>query len=198
MVSLQARYDAIRDFSADFAHSYAGGVLRAADVEHGTMHVKKPGRWRFDYTHPEIKRFVSDGQTLTSYFPADRQAIESTLPPGGGSSTPASFLAGDGDLSRDFDARYANSAAPAGGDASGQVWVVELVPRRSGTDYEMLTLAVDPVSLDLRRLAATDLQGGVSTYVFSNLQQNQGLADTFFVFDAPRGVEVVTDDNWAR
>ena len=198
MVSLQARYDAIRDFSADFAHSYAGGVLRATDVEQGTMHVKRPGRWRFDYTHPEIKRFVSDGQTVTSYFPADRQAIESTLPAGGGSSTPASFLAGDGDLSRDFDARYARLGARPGPGDPEEAWVVELVPRRDGADYEMLTLAVDPVSLDLRRLAATDLQGGVSTYVFSNLQENQGLSDTFFVFDVPRGVEVVTDDNWAR
>ena len=203
MVSLQARYDAIGDFSVDFTHSYAGGVLQATDVEHGTMHVRKPGRWRFDYTDPEIKRFVFDGRTLTSYFPADRQAIVSTLPPGGGSSTPASFLAGDGDLTRDFDARYADSARPPGGlstgaGASDDAWVVDLVPRRAGADYEMLTLAIDPVSLDLRRLASTDLQGGVSTYVFANLQQNQSLSDTFFVFDAPRGVEVVTDDNWAR
>ena len=153
MVSLQARYDAIGDFSADFTHSYAGGVLQATDVEHGTMHVRKPGRWRFDYTHPEIKRFVSDGRTLTSYFPADRQAILSALPPEGESSSPVSFLAGDGDLTRDFDARYADSAQPAGvlptgAVASDDAWVVELVPRRAGADYEMLTLAIDPVSLD--------------------------------------------------
>ena len=192
MSRLQARYDAIGDFSADFAHSYAGGVLQAADVERGTVHVKKPGRWRFDYTHPEIKRFVSDGRTVVLYFPADRQAIVSDLPPGGGSATPASFLAGDGDLTRDFHARYV-SGAPA--DTG---WVVELIPRVADADYETLTLAIDTVDLAIRRMSAVDLQGGVSTYIFSNLQQNQGIADRFFEFDAPRGVEVVTDESWAR
>jgi len=192
MSRLQARYDAIGDFSADFAHSYTGGVLQAADVERGTVHVKKPGRWRFDYTHPEIKRFISDGRTVVSYFPADRQAIVSDLPPGGGSATPASFLAGDGDLTRDFHARYV-SGAPA--DTG---WVVELIPRVTDADYETLTLAIDTVDLAIRRMSAVDLQGGVSTYIFSNLQQNQGIADRFFEFDAPRGVEVVTDESWAR
>ena len=192
MNRLQARYNAVGDFSADFAHSYTGGVLRAANVERGTVHVKKPGRWRFDYTHPEIKRFVSNGRTVVSYFPADRQAIVSDLPPGGGSATPASFLAGDGDLTRDFDGRY------VGGAATDTGWVVELTPRAVDADYATLTLAIDPGSLAIRRMSATDLQGGVSTYVFSNLQQNQGIADRFFEFDAPRGIEVVTDDSWAR
>ena len=192
MSQLQARYDAMRDFAADFAHSYAGGVLQAAEVEHGTVHVKKPGRWRFDYTQPEIKRFVSNGRTIVSYFPADRQAIVSDLPPGGGSATPASFLAGDGDLTRDFDARYARDAPAHTG------WVVELTPRGRDADYETLTLAIDPETLTIQQMSATDLQGGVSTYFFSNLQQNQGIADRFFEFDAPRGVEVITDDNWAR
>lgn len=192
MSQLQARYAAIGDFSADFAHSYQGGVLQATDVERGTVHVKKPGRWRFDYTHPEIKRFVSNGRTVVSYFPADRQAIVSDLPPGGGSATPASFLAGDGDLTRDFDVRYVSGAST---DAD---WVVELTPRVGDADYETLTLAIDTVDLAIRRMSAIDLQGGVSSYVFSNLQQNQGIADRFFEFDAPRGVEVVTDDNWAR
>ena len=191
MDRLQARYDAIRDFSADFAHSYAGGVLQATDVERGAVHVKKPGRWRFDYTHPEIKRFVSDGRTVVSYFPADGQAIVSELPPGG-SATPASFLAGDGDLTRDFDARYVDGAPEDAG------WVVELTPRAPDAEYETLTLAIDTGDLAIRRMSAVDLQGGVSTYVFSNLQQNQGIADRFFEFDAPRGVEVVTDESWAR
>ncbi len=192
MTQLQARYDAIGDFSADFAHSYAGGVLQATAVERGTVYVKKPGRWRFDYTQPEIKRFVSNGRTVVSYFPADRQAIVSELPPGGGSATPASFLAGDGDLTRDFDARYARNAPTDAG------WVVELTPSQRDADYETLTLAIDPENLVIQRMSATDLQGGVSTYFFSNLQQNLGITDRFFEFDAPRGVEVVTDDNWAR
>ncbi len=60
--SLQQRYQGIRDFSADFVHSYRGGVLRTQTQERGTVSVKKPGRMRWTYTAPEKKEFVSDGR----------------------------------------------------------------------------------------------------------------------------------------
>lgn len=192
MARLQGHYDRIADFSADFEHRYAGGVLQATDVERGTIHVKKPGQWRFDYVSPEPKLFVCDGATIHSYFPADRQVVVSPLPASARASTPAAFLAGDGDLQRDFAARYAASQAPGG------AWLIELTPLGSGADYESLSLAVDRATMDIVELAATDFQGGVSTYVFSNIKHNQGLSDTLFVFDVPRDVEVVTDDIFAR
>ena len=189
---LQAHYDRIADFSADFEHRYAGGVLRTADVERGAVHVRRPGQWRFDYVSPEPKLFVCDGATIHSYFPADRQVVVTPLPPGGGASTPAAFLAGEGDLRRDFTARYASGQVPGG------VWSIELTPVSSGAAYESLTLVIDPGTLDILEMATADFQGGVSTYVFSNVKRNQGLSDTLFVFDVPAGVEVLTDDGFVR
>ena len=42
--SLQQRYQGIKDFSADFVHSYRGGVLKTQSQERGTVSVKKPSR----------------------------------------------------------------------------------------------------------------------------------------------------------
>ena len=192
LADLQAHYDRVADFSADFQHRYSGGVLQATDVESGTVHVSRPGQWRFDYVSPEPKLFVCDGTTVHSYFPADRQVIVSPLPPAAGASTPASFLAGEGDLQRDFSARY------AAGRPGNETWSIELTPVRGGADYELLTLVVDRATLDILEMATTDFQGGVSTYVFSNIKRNQGLSDTLFVFDVPADVEVITDDSFAR
>jgi len=36
-------------------------------------------------------------------------------------------------------------------------------------------------------------QGGTSTFAFTKLKENVGLADTQFTFKIPRGVDVVTD-----
>ena len=47
-------------------------------------------------------------------------------------------------------------------------------------------------------MATTDFQGGVSTYTFANLQENPGLPDTYFEFDVPQDVEVITDDSFTR
>ena len=192
LASLQARYARIADFSADFEHRYAGGVLRTSDVERGTVHVKKPRRWRFDYVDPEPKLFVCDGTTIHSWFPADRQVVVSPLPAAGSASTSIAFLAGEGDLLRDFTARYA-SGRPADG-----AWSVELTPVGDGAGYESLTLTMDRATLDILEIATTDFQGGVSTYVFSNIMQNRGLPDTLFVFDVPAGVEIISDDPLAR
>src|SRR5689334_13778966 len=71
--SIQERYDRVHDFSADFAHTYEGGILKKTTTEKGTLQVKKPGRMRWEYTYPEHKLFVSDGQKIYSYVPADRQ-----------------------------------------------------------------------------------------------------------------------------
>ena len=56
--ALQDRYQGIRDFSANFVHTYRGGVLRTQTTERGTVVVKKPGQMRWVYTAPERKEFV--------------------------------------------------------------------------------------------------------------------------------------------
>ena len=184
--ALQQRYDGIKDFSATFVHSYRGGVLRTQTQERGTVSVKKPGRMRWVYTAPEKKEFVADGSKVYSYIPQDRQVIVSDVPPDNQASTPALFLAGKGDISRDFTAAYADAASP------GTV-ALKLTPRRAEAEYEYLVVAVDPTSLQIRALTTKDRQGGESTLTFSNLKENQGIPDKEFAFRIPRGVDVITD-----
>jgi outer membrane lipoprotein carrier protein len=184
--SLQQRYAGIRDFSADFVHSYRGGVLRTQTRERGTVTVKKPGRMRWIYTAPEKKEFVADGQKVYSYIPQDKQVIVSNVPPDNQATTPALFLAGKGDISRDFTAAYADS--PATGTVA-----LKLTPRHAEPEYEYLVVAVDPATLQIRALTTRDRQGGESTLTFSNLKENQGIPDKEFAFRIPRGVDVITD-----
>jgi outer membrane lipoprotein carrier protein len=184
--ALQQRYQGIRDFSASFVHTYRGGVLRTQAREQGTVLVKKPGRMRWVYTAPEKKEFVSDGTKVYSYIPQDRQVIVGTVPSDERATTPALFLAGKGDIARDFTAVYAQSAAPA-------TVALKLTPRRSEPDYEYLVVAVDPATLQIRALTTRDRQGGESTLTFSNLKENTGISDKEFMFRIPRGVDVINE-----
>jgi outer membrane lipoprotein carrier protein len=184
--ALQQRYQGIRDFSADFVHSYRGGVLRTQTTERGTMAVKKPGRMRWNYTTPEKKEFVSDGKKIYFYVPQDRQVQVTDVPSTDQAATPALFLAGRGNIARDFTATYAETS-PAGTVA------LKLTPRRQEPDYEFLVVALDPKTLQIRALTTRDRQGGDSTLTFSNLKENRGLSDNDFAFRIPRGVDVITD-----
>jgi len=184
--SLQQRYQGIKDFSADFVHNYRGGVLKTQTQERGKVLVKKPSRMHWTYTAPEKKEFVSDGVKIYSYIPQDKQVIVSNVPPDDQAATPALFLAGKGDIARDFSASYANSTIPG-------TLALKLTPRRSEPDYEYLVIAVDPTSLQMRALTTRDREGGESTLVFNNLKENRGISDKEFAFRIPRGVDVITD-----
>lgn len=191
--ALQAKYDSVRNFSAAFEQTYAGGVLRTTLVERGTVMIKKPGKMRWRYTSPEEKLFVSDGASLYSYLPIDRQVIVGAVPSGDSVSTPALLLAGRGDLSHDFSAAYDDAV-----DASPGAWAVELTPARNDVDYTRLTLVVDRESLSVTQVRATDFQGAVSTFTFSDLKENQEMPDDLFAFTIPPGVEVIADEEFRR
>ena len=184
--SLQQRYQGIKDFSADFVHNYRGGVLKTQTQERGKVIVKKPSRMHWTYTAPEKKEFVSDGVKIYSYIPQDKQVIVSSVPADDQVTTPALFLAGKGDIVRDFSASYVDSTIP-------DTVALKLTPRHSEPDYEYLVVAVEPVSLRIRALTTRDRQGGESTLVFNNLKENQGISDKEFAFRIPRGVDVITD-----
>ena len=185
---VQRKYDRVTNFSADFVHSYRGGVLKQQATERGTVLVKKPGKMRWEYTAPEKKLFVSDGHKIYSYIPQDRQVIVGTMPSDEHAPTPALFLTGNGDITRDLTATFDKVAEAEPGSLA-----LKLTPKRREPEYESLTLVLDPNTLALRMLITVDAQGGRSAFTFSNLKENVGIADNQFVFKMPRNVDVVTD-----
>lgn len=190
---VQARYAAIKDFAGDFVQTYEGGVLRTRTTESGTLVVQQPGRFRFVYTRPERKEFVSDGERIYSYLVADKQVIVSPAPGPGEGTTPALFLAGQADIARDFTATF----APLPGAAEG-LQTLKLVPRAPDPDYQWFGIGVDPASLQIRHLVAVDRNDGRSSFAFSNLKENRGVSDNTFRFRIPRGVDVINHGTRSR
>lgn len=185
---IQARYAAIKDFEGDFVQTYEGGVLRTKTTESGTLAVKQPGLFRFVYTKPERKEFVSDGSKIYTYLVADKQVMVSPAPGPGEATTPALFLAGRANIARDFTPSAVSlPSAPPG------LTTIKLEPRKPDPDYEWFALGVDPATLQIRHLVAMDRQGGRSAFTFSNLKENQGISDNTFRFRIPRGVDVVNN-----
>ena len=125
---------------------------------------------------------------MYSYIPEDKQVIVGSVPPDQDAPTPTLFLAGKGNVIRDFTPSLADapSGAPAGSRA------LKLVPKAKQRDYDWLVLVFDPGSLSIQGLLTMDAQGGKSSFSFTNLKENVGLADKEFAFKIPRGVDVVT------
>jgi outer membrane lipoprotein carrier protein len=189
--ALQKKYDAVRDFTADFVHESEGGLLRKKQVERGVVQVKKPGRMRWDYKSPETKVFVSDGRRIYLYVPADNQVIVSAVPPEDQATTAVLFLVGKGNLTRDFAVTYADATAP-------DTYALRLQPKIPEADYDWLQIVVDRKTLQIRSLTAADREGGRSAFQFSNFKENVGLSDKTFAFKIPRGADVTTNGSSSR
>jgi outer membrane lipoprotein carrier protein len=189
--ALQRKYGTVRDFSADFVQTYRGGVLNRQMKDSGRVMVRKPGMMRWEYKAPEEKLFVSDGSRVYWYIPQDKQVQIGDVPTDDRATTPALFLAGKGDITRDFTPSLVEP--PAGYPQGAQA--LKLVPITPQAEYDWLIIVVDPGTLALRGLVTGDSQGGTSSFSFTNLKENVGLADKLFTFTPPRGVEVVNDSS---
>ena len=179
---LQARYQTVRDFTADFTQTYQGVLQRKAVTEKGKLQLKKPSRVRMTYESPDRKVFVSDGSQFYSYFPGDRTGSVNPLPKEGESSTALLFIAGRGDLTRDFTASLAPTQPAA-------EWHLKLVPRTPQADFQTLTLIVDRTTLALKGFVTVDDQG-TNTIRLANVKENTGLRDNAFDFQFPKGTEI--------
>ena len=189
--ALQRRYNGVRDFTADFVHDSQGGLLRKRQSESGVVQVKKPGKMRWDYRKPEPKVFVSDGRRIYLHVPADNQVIVSPVPSEDQATTAVLFLAGKGDLTRDFTVTFADGAAP-------DTYALRLQPKLPERDYDWLQIVVDRRTLQIRSLSAAESQGGRSTFQFANFKENVGLPDKAFEFKIPRGADVTNHADPAR
>ena len=189
--ALQKKYDAIRDFTADFVQESEGGLLRKKQTERGVVQVKKPGKMRWDYKSPEQKLFLSDGRHIYLHVPADNQVIVSNVPEQDEATTAVLFLVGKGNLTRDFTVSYAEGGGP-------DTYALRLQPKLPERDYDWLQLIVDRKTLQIRTLSAADSQGGRSTFQFSNFKENTGLSDKTFTFKIPRGADVTNNGGPSR
>jgi outer membrane lipoprotein carrier protein len=180
---LQSHYDQVKDFKADFTQTFRGVALPQQTTERGTVMVKKPYRMRWTYTAPEKKELVTDGLQIWDYRPVDRVVLVRPLPKEGEASTALLFLAGRGNLTRDFAASMP-ATQPEG------EWHLSLMPKSPQSDFTSLVVQVDRRSMVLRGLVKID-ETGTWTYRFVNLQENAGLADKSFSFTPPKGVEII-------
>ncbi len=181
---IQAHYNTVRDFRAGFRHVYTSGALREKEIEAGDVTVKKPNRMFWKYTTPDKKTFVANGAELITYFPSpsDPQCSINPLPSGDDISIGILFLAGRGDLTRDFTGSVPAAQKP-------DTWQIDLTPKKPQDDFVSLSVIVNRTTKALRGFITIDSEHNVSDFEFTNLKENVGLSDQEFAFRPPRGVK---------
>jgi outer membrane lipoprotein carrier protein len=140
---------------------------------------------RWEYQVPEQQFLVSNGETLWIYTPSLRQVIENRFSAAYDSKTPALFLAGLGNIKKDFEIRF----NPENPGASEESYVLELKPKDSQLYLSKLVLTVNRKSYLVEKSTAYDPLGNIITLRFSNIRTNIGLDASTFQIQVPDGVE---------
>jgi outer membrane lipoprotein-sorting protein len=179
---LQARYTTIRSFTANFATDYQSALMPQIDRSSGTLKVLKPNQMWWTYDKPEKKHWVVDGRHLWDYDVRTKVAFRSPMPPPSELGGPLLFLAGRGDLTRDFTAAMA-PAQPAG------EWHLDLTPKDANAGFTSLTLMVTRDGLRLVGLKIVEPHA-TNTHRFTNLRENVSLTARDFELKLPSDVQI--------
>lgn len=178
---------------------------------------RDPLMFRFDYFRPLKQEIVSNGRTLWTYLPENRQVIMSdvsqifnpfTFDPD--RDRASNFLQGLSRISKDFQIVFSSQREDVAGN-----YVLELSPRRSTAGISKLFIVVhrDAVisyvqsgrnisntfaamaqqewAFPILSTTMIDHQGSTTLMEFSNVRTNIMLSDSLFTFAVPPGVQVM-------
>jgi outer membrane lipoprotein carrier protein len=173
-------YNHLASLRAHYVEHYSGmGMDRA---EEGTLLLKKPGRMRWSYAEPVGKVFVLDGKYAWFYTPGDAQATRVPAKQLDDLRSPLRFLLGHTQLKKELD------GLTVAVDGSG--FRIAGVPKGMAQRVKLLTLGVTTAgAIETMRLEEVD--GAVTEFSFSEMQENVPVKDADFVFTPPAGVAVV-------
>ncbi|HEY5754191.1 MAG TPA: outer membrane lipoprotein chaperone LolA [Steroidobacter sp.] len=148
----------------------------------GTLAIRRPDRFRWDYREPNEQVIVADGSRIWLYD-ADLEQVtvrklDATL-----SATPAMLLSGQGNLQDNFTVNQTSQEA-------GVFWV-RMQPKRDDTDFKWVRLGFDGNTLKFMELA--DKLGQTTHLEFSQLERNPALDPSRFTFSVPPGADVIGD-----
>ena len=183
LTEIQTRYESTNDLEANFLQEYIGKVMRQSNRGEGKVYFKKKGMMRWDYRIPNQK-LISDGQTLWYYQPEEKQVVISDVSK---ALKEFGFLAGGGDLRRDFELPNMNESI----SQKEEHFVLELIPREPYAALSKLTLTVDKKTYYIIQTDVFDGLGNVTRTRFTDIKTNKELPNSFFHFTIPPGVEVL-------
>jgi outer membrane lipoprotein carrier protein len=174
-------YNHLNSLRAHYTEHYSGmGMVRA---EEGTLLLKKPGRMRWSYAAPVGKVFVLDGKFAWFYTPGDAQATRVPAKELDDLRSPLRFLLGHTELKKELD------NLTVGADGAG--FRIDGVPKGMAQRVKLLSLWVSAAGA-IERMRLEEVDGAVTEFSFTDMQENVPVKDGDFAFIPPPGVEVVS------
>lgn len=185
---LERKFARLRSLTAQFDHIYQAPGMRLFH-ESGHVWLRRPRYMRWEYTHPEVKLFVSDGKMVYLYVPADRQVVRQKLSQVDDLRAAFIFVLGRSHL-REYFTRIALNPKSERPVEAGDV-VLQFTPKPRYAAFAELIVEVEPSTLTLRRVSIIEIGGARSDFLFSHVRENVPISLDKFRFTIPSNVHVL-------
>lgn len=172
----------LQGLQAQFKQTLTDSKGQVTDQSSGTLAIRRPNRFRWDYREPHEQLIVADGKRIWLYD-SDLEQVTVRRLDESLSATPAMLLSGEGNLADNFVVTKTSQ------DAAAQ-WVM-MEPKRNDTDFKWVRLGFAAETLKFMQLA--DKLGQITTLEFSKLEKNPPLDPSRFIFTIPPGADVIGD-----
>jgi outer membrane lipoprotein carrier protein len=178
--SLRRFLDDATTLRAEFRQSLYGPESAEPQVSEGVLMIKRPGRFRWEYTEPEGQLVVCDGDRVWMY---DQDLAQVTVRPIDDTlrGTPAMLLSGQATLDETFEVIGSRQE-------DGLVWI-DLRPLSGSPEFDSLRIALADGALE--RMELKDALGQMTVIQLFDLERNIDLDDALFVFVPPDGADVI-------
>ena len=179
---LDAFLQGLTGLEAEFRQTLRDSQGRVVETSAGTLAIRRPNRFRWDYREPHPQVIIADGERLWLYDKDLEQVtvrrLDQTL-----AGTPAMLLSGQGDLRTGFEVEHVESK-------DGLTWIA-LTPKRSDTDFRRVRLGLRGDSLAYMELE--DKLGQTTVLEFTHFVRNPKTDTARFAFTPPPGADVIGD-----
>jgi outer membrane lipoprotein carrier protein len=186
---LQAKYDKTLDLRADFTQVSVVKAMNMTREGSGELVIKKPGLLRYSYVKPEKQMILVKGEQFIMHVPSANQVVTRRMDRALLDKTPSTFLAGLGNITDSFDVSFMDRGPE---DADGN-YVLRLVPKGDGMGIKFITLTLDPGTYDILGFSFTEQSGNTNNVRLSDIKINKGVDGSEFVFEIPKGANVLSD-----
>jgi len=182
-------YGSVQSIRADFVQVSRSAAVGDEQRQRGRVILKRPRKMRWEFTSPDTKLFVTDGETMWIWSPADNQVIVYKDFSGNAEGV-ASLLSDLQQLDERFEVTLVDEAVAR----QRGVFILDLKPRQGASNFQSLRISLDRRKLMVQNVAITDPLGNVTDLAFTQVRLDGKVSDGDFTFRVPAGAQVISTD----
>ena len=189
VAALEGFYASVQSMQANFVQITRQPSMGIEEEQRGQLILKRLRKMRWDFTRPDKRLFVTDGQQMWIHSPEDNQVIHYKDVAGMSSGGIDSLLSEMDKLSESFTVVLDLDPKSTTMGHFG----LKLTPKVEAP-FKSLYLEVNKRKLTLKRVLVVDTFDNETELRFSAVKVNVDVADTMFQFEVPAGAELIQPD----